>query len=310
MPRPNPLGSGNGAAAWLVMQRAWIGHPRRGVVRQGSAQTSRPGHSRNRARHVMAPTARSGDDPRGCRHDPRCLSRDCCALEAVRGHMHDFADHRSAVSQRVAVNQRRKTAVGKLGTPDFSGLALMIAPCRVAVSWRVDDVDALDIFGPGLIPGRVGFAWRQRKPTDGRFATGCGPGIFDIFEESDQRRRINRVLHAAAWHPGPALVDMDPAPEMKRREAPRLVVDPRPTPRFDRCPMAEPVGRPIRRDRSGKPDRTVIVALLPAAIGIEPLVAGHLTRDVLGGLRLLGVVFRSHRPREKFVRRRLRSVCG
>src|SRR6185295_2661884 len=74
---------------------------------------------------------------------------------------------------------------------------------------------------------------------------------------------------------------------MERREAPRGIVDPGPSPWLDPAPVTVAVWRPIDRDCARRPDPAVIGFLPPGSVLVEIFVAGHLARDIVRGHRLL-----------------------
>ncbi len=86
---------------------------------------------------------------------------------------------------------------------------------------------------------------------------------------------------ARARAPAPAVADVDPAAVVRRREAPRCVVDPAPAPRVDPRPASVAIRRPADRDRGREPDRAVAGVRGPAAVAVEVGIADDLLGHVL-----------------------------
>src|SRR5665213_2318891 len=82
------------------------------------------------------------------------------------------------------------------------------------------------------------------------------------------------------WYPAPASPDMGPAPIVKRRETPRGIVDPAPTPWRHPDPVAGAVWCPIRGHLRWKPHVTVARVRLPLSVVIQVFIADHITRDI------------------------------
>ncbi len=127
-----------------------------------------------------------------------------------------------------------------------------------------------------------------------------------------QRRRVDRAGDVSAGRPAPGVAVVDPAAVVERREAPRRVVDPGPAPRAHPGPVAGGVRRPVGRHRARHPERAVFGRLLPLAVAIEVLGAGHLGRDVARRRRrrdaILGAVALVVPARERVARRRHHRV--
>ena len=146
----------------------------------------------------------------------------------------------------------------------------------------VRDVDLAHIARAGGIAGHVDFARREREPADGRTGAADGDGDVDArpAHPGHQRRRIDRPCRERPRRPAPGVAVVDPAAVMERREAPGRIVDPGPAPRTHPGPMTAAVRSPAAGDGARVPDGAVVGALLPAAVAVEVLRAGHLGRDV------------------------------
>ena len=111
-------------------------------------------------------------------------------------------------------------------------------------------------------------ARREREPGDRRHrAEIAGPAQPDpgSSEKRDDGGAVIGDCEPLAWDPGPAVAKPRPASEMRRGEAPRRVVDPRPAPRRDIAPGAVAVGHPIGGDVAREPDIAELRIELPAA---------------------------------------------
>jgi hypothetical protein len=126
-------------------------------------------------------------------------------------------------------------------------------------------------------------------------------------KEGHQRRRKDRDDRLAdrfvARHPGPTIIDHEPPPVMKWREAPILVVQPCPAPRLDPAPISVPVGSPAGR-HFGIPDIAVALASGPSSIGAKFRRAGH-SRCHCRGVWPMPLFLRFDPGRE-----RVRRTCG
>src|SRR5262249_58177730 len=82
-----------------------------------------------------------------------------------------------------------------------------------------------------------------------------------------------------AGDPGHPAADVRPAAVVERREAPRRLVDPGPSPALDPRPVAESVRYPSDANMRN-PDRTVLSDHTPGAEFVEVLVADDSARHV------------------------------
>src|SRR5262249_25857389 len=140
-------------------------------------------------------------------------------------------------------------------------------------------VDVAHVARAVAIARHIHVAQPEREPAHG------GPA--DAHADADaaahpchQRRRIDRTRHVAPRRPAPAVARPQPGAVVERREAPRRIVDPGPTPRAHIAPVAGAVRRPADRDAARYPDRAGIRVLVPGTVAAEVLDAGHLGRDV------------------------------
>ena len=178
---------------------------------------------------------------------------------------------------------------------DGGGLVLK-AVIRTAAVRRVERqsvIELADVARAGPVSGPEGFARRQRKPAQGgpwRAARARPPVIVRAAvaaDKGDQRRGVHRARWQASRHPGPARANLRPASVVKRRKAPRRVIDPGPAPRGDPAPVAGAVGRPVQRQGARQPDGAIDGVLLPVAVAVELLVANGFARHIAGRERLV-----------------------
>src|SRR5208283_4071366 len=88
-------------------------------------------------------------------------------------------------------------------------------------------------------------------------------------------------------HPAPGSTHKNPAPIMKRRKSPRLVVDPRVAPGRHVGPMPVVIRRPTRFDTAREPYIAVIRRRAPSTLVVEILVADDIWRHIASGDRSL-----------------------
>ena len=169
-------------------------------------------------------------------------------------------------------------------------------PGRLAADPGPDLRDILDHAGidaayqpeVARIAGPVGLARRERKPRDDRAdrVGGAEPDA-GAADEVDRRRHIDRMRDLGARNPGPPLGsgicpgNPRPAPVMRRRKAPRHVVDPVPAPRCGPAPMPVAVGRPVIGHAFRDPHLAEPLGALPDAGAIERLPTCHPGRNML-----------------------------
>ena len=157
--------------------------------------------------------------------------------------------------------------VGEISVEDLHrGLAIGRQPdsaevCDAAMVEVTDIIHVLRIARP------VRLAWREREPSGGSPFFGAQSDTAGA-EKCNDCRLIHRVFDKGARKPSPVLVDQCPAPGMRRRKAPGLVVDPGPAPGCDPAPMPKAVGRPFWGD-AREPNRAVLRVYLPVAGGVE-----------------------------------------
>src|SRR6185369_17608044 len=140
----------------------------------------------------------------------------------------------------------------------------------------------------------VDLARRERDPAD-RWSAAADPDRNTDArpaDPGDERRRVDRTRDVRARRPAPDVAAIDPSSVVERREAPGRIVDPGPAPRPHPRPVADAVRRPADRHLARHPERAVLGRLLPRAVAVEVLGAGHLRRDVaaLLGDAVLGAI--------------------
>ena len=113
----------------------------------------------------------------------------------------------------------------------------------------------------------------------------------------DQRRRPFRSHDVLPGAPTPAAAFVHPATVMRRRVAPRRVVDPGVAEAAHPGPVAETVRRPIGESDRRIPDRTIRGGGLPRAVTVEIRVADHLRGDVARRASALVVAIAARAPR-------------
>ena len=142
----------------------------------------------------------------------------------------------------------------------------------------VGHVHVADVRVAHVIGGVVRLFRREREPGYAPTAAGADRHApVAPAHEHDQRRRVHRSSDHAARHPGPPVAHVHPATVVKRREAPRRVVDPRPAPRLHPGPVAVAVRRPARGHGAWHPHRTVVRRRTPLAVVVQVLVPAAVT---------------------------------
>nr|GEU28320.1 hypothetical protein [Tanacetum cinerariifolium] len=142
----------------------------------------------------------------------------------------------------------------------------------------VGPAQALLVAGRHPVAGHEAVARRERIPAQARPVA----RVVDAAHPAHQRRRPHGTAGRTARRPEPALAHVDPAAVMRRRIAPRRVIDPGPAPRRQPGPAAVAVRRPVGRHVARRPQRAVVDALGPAAVAVQFLVTGHAARYIPG----------------------------
>src|SRR6266568_896857 len=130
--------------------------------------------------------------------------------------------------------------------------------------------------------------WEPRH-TDSATAANANPnGEVRAADPGHERGRVDRpnvsyFNHCRPWrarHPAPHAANDNPASVMERCEAPRLIVNPSPSPGRDPNPVAVAIRSPSNHGSVREPDVAVLGHGPPATVIIEILVADHVARDV------------------------------
>src|SRR5262249_28002430 len=100
--------------------------------------------------------------------------------------------------------------------------------------------------------------------------------------ECNQRRRVHGSDSNRSGNPAPAAAHKRPAAIVERSKAPRLVVNPGPSPGGHIYPVPVTVRCPASRNTHGRPDVPLIPFFVPASVFIEIFVTVHICGDVLG----------------------------
>src|SRR5215469_7216020 len=112
---------------------------------------------------------------------------------------------------------------------------------------RIRDVDVVHVNAAYAVRGDVDLTWSQREPAH-TFSDSNGEVEATASNERDQRRSVHWTHINRTRHPAPAAFHEGPSAVMEWCEAPRFVLNPRPTPRRDPHPVSEAIRRPSRGD--------------------------------------------------------------
>ena len=222
-----------------------------------------------------------------CRHAERC------ALHRPRRHKGVARNYRGS-GRHAAIN-----------------IANVVTVLRVAVV--VDDIDVGHVVHVHVahvgravaIPRNVRLTPAERHPAHGRAAAHAHRPV-GAADECHQRRRVDRARYSGAGRPGPMITQPYPAAIVVRRESPRRVINPGPSPRRNPHPMPLTIRCPIRCHRGGRPYRAVFFHRAPRPVLIEVFIAGHFPRHITCRDHALVLPVACRSPVVEFVRRR----CG
>ena len=175
------------------------------------------------------------------------------------------------------------TVVDDRGVVDVSDIRVVDGGIRY--------VHVIHVRAANLIRRHVDLARPQWEPrhTDSATAANANPnGEVRAADPGHERGRVDRpnvsyFNHCRSWrarHPAPHTANDNPTSVMERREAPRLIVNPSPSPGRDPNPVAVAVRSPSNYGSVREPDVAILGHGPPATVIIEILVADHVSRDV------------------------------
>jgi hypothetical protein len=164
-------------------------------------------------------------------------------------------DHRSGVTSERQVDRR---------TAPYSGDDARREDRAAEVDAVVVAVADAEARIPGLTPA-------QRDPGHRVYHA----DHFDTADERNQSRCVDRLHGDRAGCPAPGSADHYPAAIMKRRVAPRSIVDPGPSPRRDETPVTETVRSPTGNHAVREPDVSIDRSRTPCARHVQIGDADH-----------------------------------
>ena len=230
-------------------------------------------------------------------------------IEPVARYRDHAPVHRARLHERIVRHHRdriRRAAVPVVDVGDVDVRHVDVGDVDVG------HVHVADVRVAHVIGGVVRLFRREREPGYAPTAAGADRHApVAPAHEHDQRRRVHRSSDHAARHPGPPVAHVHPATVVKRREAPRRVVDPRPAPRLHPGPVAVAVRRPARGHGAWHPHRTVVRRRTPLAVVVQVLVTDHVARHVARRARVVPAAVAAGAPVFPVVRAdRVADVVG
>lgn len=200
-----------------------------------------------------APASRTAYHARSCRSQ-----RSCCNDARMHNLLLVHADcapfHSPAADECLPVYGCDRTRIVRIRVVDVSDVVHRVVVVdfrdfRSVVVTTAAAIDFLDVSRSGAIRRNIYVAGAQRVPSDALHAAeGHGNSKSAPTNEPNESRRVYRCYCHRTGHPTPRTINDRPSAVVKRREAPRLGVNPSPSPRSDPTPMARVVGNPARRD--------------------------------------------------------------
>ncbi len=150
------------------------------------------------------------------------------------------------------------------------------------------NVDVVDVAAARVEAGIVRLMEAEREPADSEAGAETKANAeARSAEPSDERRSIERTRIDRTRAPAPTAADVCPTTVVIRSEAPRLIANPRPTPRADVVPSSVAIRSPTRGDLRGIPNISVVGLFVPGAVVVEIGCAGDVRRDVFRGDRIV-----------------------
>jgi hypothetical protein len=186
---------------------------------------------------------------------------------------------------------------------DFIDGIVVVDVCDLNIGHAgVGHVYVLNVTRTGAIPRNVNFSRPKRKPSHRFGAYANSDGESAATDKRNQSRRVNRGHSDRPWNPAPAISGISPAAIVEWRKSPRLVFNPRPSPRIHISPMTVAVRCPVSGYTSRLPNISIFRIGAPAAIIVEVLVAGHIRGNVLAAAGAVFTPVAGKRPLSEGVR--------
>jgi hypothetical protein len=148
----------------------------------------------------------------------------------------------------------------------------------------VRDVDTLKVFVSVVIPRQERFSGTEWKPRSEFRAEADAKGKTRPADKCDECRRVHRHRNVRTRQPSPHGVNENPAPIVKRTEAPHVIIDPGPAPRIDPSPVAEAIWHPAGGNTVRIPNGAVVADFLPMPVVVQVVVSDRSAAYIFRGL--------------------------
>ena len=221
---------------------------------------------------------RAGNKGLLCRNGQR-TGKDLNVRETARIDSHRGLARRASRGKVFMAHCRKAIGAVDIGdVGDIDDIHIGVLHVDVTALADIGDIHAVNVMGTAVVPGAVGFAGTEGKPSRDTYAADL-----DATCEGNQGRRPDRVIFTGTRQPTPTAAVTDPAAIVEWRIAPRLILDPDPAPRLLVHPAAVAVGRPVGIYVCREPDGAVFAVLHPIAIGVQVSSAGDIRAYIVVG---------------------------
>jgi hypothetical protein len=249
------------------------------------------------------------------RHDSRLPHLYLRASHLPCIHSHSISRHRLRRRERLLARGHNRARnplihirdVGHRSLVDHRGLIIIIY--HRAVNGRVRNVHVLNIPSAHAVRRHVHFTRSQRKPADRSSSAADRDSHAETTaaNKRHQRWRVHRTHINYAFssrgrrYPSPSAFHIYPTSVMKWRETPRLIINPRISPRLDIRPVAVVIRCPVRGFNAWVPHMSILRRIAPVSVVVQVFISDHILRDILSRPRMFKSAVSVGAPRVKLV---------
>src|SRR5579859_1482808 len=211
--------------------------------------------------------------------------------ELARFDFHDVLRHRPRVHERIVRNDRDSIAALVDVGDVVDGRALVhdygVIDVRDTrdIHRRVGDVHVIHVRAADAVSGDIDLPGSEREPSHAH--ANRKVEARSTTYERHECRRPNGPNDDRPRNPEPSAIHGRPASIVEGRKSPRLIFNPGPSPRANVDPVTEAIRCPSHGDGTRTPARTVAGDVTPVAVLVEIFVPGHLTRNIVRGIRAI-----------------------
>src|SRR5690349_4832379 len=177
---------------------------------------------------------------------------------------------------------------------------------------RSCDVDAVEVTAAHAVPRNIRFTKAQGAPTVAAKASTEADTHAPSGAAKPRNQRGSVVRTHIDWsrRPPPIVVVINPSAVVERSVAPRLIVNPSPSPRINPDPVSIAIRGPTYINMTRNPHIPVFSGFLPSTVFIEIFIANYIRRNISRRSGVIEPLITITRPLIKVVGRRSRVNVG